>query len=402
MELDCLQGMTRPYILLPPSSRRRLSRRVRRSVPPRRWPRLAAGLALATLCLLGAGTLHAAADNGGQGLLPIGDQFPTKLLFLTFTPEPVSALPAAKLDLAYQYSVANTVVNTQAAPLNGSPKITQAQVDAGLTAANFPATGFGIFMDMETVRQLLRIRYGLGAGFEAGLDQAWVSFGGGGLDAYISQVEGSVHGENPERVALDRNQFHYYVFHNGRALVATSAPVGNVPQDPVLSLKWNLTEGGELLPAISLKLAYKAPLDSAQSVPRGLVSSGHDDVGYSLLVSKAIGKVVAHLQVGESQLSGTGRDYVSMLHHQFLGLEYRAGSRHSWIVQTSSQTSAFNVGNVPGTSSDFQTSRPADVFTFGYKYGGDRFHMDLGFSEDYNSRDNTTDIVLFLDLGLKW
>ena len=76
MELDCLQGMTRPYILLPPSSRRRLSRRVRRSVPPRRWPRLAAGLALATLCLLGAGTLHAAADNGGQGLLPIGDQLP--------------------------------------------------------------------------------------------------------------------------------------------------------------------------------------------------------------------------------------------------------------------------------------------------------------------------------------
>jgi hypothetical protein len=385
-----------------PSSRRRLIRRVRRSMPSGRIARMIAGLALAALCLLGGMTVWAAPENGGQGLLPIGDQFPTKLLFLTFTPEPVLALPAAKLDVSYQFSVANTIVNTQAAPLNGSPKITQAQVDAGLTGANFPATGFGIFMDMETSRHLLRVRYGLGAGVEVGLEQGWVSFGGGGLDASISQVEGAFHGMNPERAALDRNQFHYYVFHNGRALVATSAPVGNVPQDPVLSLKWNLTGGGELLPAISLKFAYKAPLDSAQSTARSLVSSGHDDVGYSLLVSKAIGKVVAHLQVGESQLSGTGSDYVSVLHHQFFGLEYRAGSRHSWIAQTSSQASAFNVGNVPGYSSDFQTSRPADVFTFGYKYGGDVFHLDLGFSEDYNSRDNTTDIVLFLDLGWKW
>jgi hypothetical protein len=371
-------------------------------VPTGGWRRAVASLALATACLLGPGAPRAATDNGGLGLLPIGDQFPTKLLFLTFAPEPVLALPAAKLDVAYQFGVANTIVNTQVAPLNGSPKIAQAQVDAGLTAANFPAQGFGIFMDMETNRHLLRVRYGLGHGFEAGLDQAWISFGGGELDPDISQVEGTFHGENPERFALNRNQFHYYVFHNGRTLIATSTPADSVPQDPVLSLKWNLTAGGELLPAISLKVAYKAPLDSAQSVPRSLVSSGHDDVGYSLQVSKAIGKVVAHLQVGESQLSGGGSDYVSMLHHQFLGLEYRAGSRHSWIVQTSSQTSAFNVGSVPGTSSDFQTSRPADVFTFGYKYGGDRFHLDLGFSEDYNSRDNTTDIVLFLDLGLKW
>jgi hypothetical protein len=412
MKLDCLWGMTRIRPPLLPQAWRRLPRRFRSIAPGRRARGHSAlralALAWAALGLLGALSPavaqqgRGAVDNGGQGLLPIGDQYPTKLLFLTFTPEPVLALPAAKLDLTYQFSVANTIVNTQTDPRNGTPKITQTQVDAGLSAANFPTTGFGAYFDMETQRHLFRVRYGLGAGFEAGLDQAWISFGGGMLDANIEAVEGFFHGQNPERQGFARNQFHYYLFHDGRQLVATSSPVDTVPQDPVFSLKWNLTEGGEMLPAVSVRLAYKAPLDAADSNPRNLVSSGHDDYGYSLMLSKAIGKVVVHLQVGESQLSGTGDDYVSTLRHQFFGLEYRYNSRHSWIAQTSNQTSALNVGNVSGTSTDFQISRPADVFSFGYKYARDVFHMDLGFSEDYNSRDNTTDIVLFFDLGWRW
>jgi hypothetical protein len=416
MELDYPQGMTWTCFLCGLTEGRRLNRRRRPNLSTGRAgspldPRPGGGLpglrvALCILALvlgvLWAVPARAASDNGGLGLLPIGDQFPPKLKFLTFTPEPVLSLSAGTFQFDYQFAVANTIVNTQYDPHNGTPKITQTQVTQGLTAANFPAIGFGAYLDMETERQLLRFRLGVGGGVELGLDQGWVSFGGGGLDSSIDSVEGGFNGRNPERVHVAKNQFHYYVYHNGRALVATSAPVGDVAQDPVLSLKWNPSPGGELLPALGVRLAYKAPLDSATGTARSLVSSGHDDWGYSVLLSKAVGRVIAHLQMGESLLSGTGSDYVSSVRHQFFGLEFRTSNSSSVVFQTSSQSTVYNVGNVPGSSGDFQVSRPADVFSLGYKYSGSGFRMDLGITEDYNSRENTTDFLLFFDLGWRW
>ena len=412
MELDCLWGMMPTFLQRGLTEvRRRIrcmgggSSSAGANIGLRRSRALASmcgKLALGAVALGLAAPAWGAAENGGLGLLPIGDQYPIKLRYLTFAPEPVLALPEGTFQLDYQFSVANTIVNTQYKPRNGTPTIAQAQVDAGLTAANFPTTGFGAYLDMETDRNLIRFRWGVGDGVELGLDQGWVSFGGGGLDSAISGVESVFNGENPERKGVANNQFHYYLYHNGHALIATSSPVDNVPQDPVVSMKWNLTPGGEVMPAVSVRLAYKAPLDSAKSVSRSLVSSGHDDFGYSVMFSKAVGRVVAHLQLGESLLSGVGNDYVPSMRHQFFGLEYRSSSTSSWIIQTSSQVTILNVGNVSGNSTDFQISRPADVASLGYKWAGKTFHGDLGFSEDYNSRDNTTDIVLFFDLGWKW
>lgn len=365
------------------------------------WARIGglAGL-LGTLAGLGASSAWAATDNGGLGLLPIGDQFPPKLQFLIFAPEPVLALPAGTLSVTYQFSDANTALNTQQ---NASPRITQSQVNAGLTTANFPATGYGAFMQIETQRQLLTFRYGLGAGWELGLDQAWISFGAGGAGASLDRsVESATGAKNPERWNFSANRFEYFVTHNGRILVNAHAPVDNAPQDPVVSLKWNLSAGGELLPALSLRVAYKAALDSAKSLPRSLVSSGHDDWGYSVLISKAVGRWVGHFQLGESFFGGEGRDYVPSLNHQFIGLEFRVNSRNSIVFQTSSELTVFNVGQESGKASDFAITRPGDMVTAGYRYAGETYHFDLGFSEDYISNDNTTDTMLFFDFGWKW
>ena len=101
-------------------------------------------------------------------------------------------------------------------------------------------------------------------------------------------------------------------------------------------------------------------------------------------------------------MSGAGGDYVASVRHQFFGLEFRTSNTGSIVFQTSSQSTVYNVGNVPASSTDFQISRPADVVSLGYKHAGPRFRMDLGISEDYNSADNTTDVLLFLDLGWRW
>lgn len=365
------------------------------------WARIVglAGL-LGTLACISPAPTWAATDNGGLGLLPIGDQFPPKLQFLIFTPEPVLALPDGTLSVTYQFSDANTALNTQQ---TAPPRITQATINGGLTTANFPATGYAAFIQMETQRNLFKFRYGLGEGWELGLDQAWISFGAGGIGSSLDRsVESALGAKNPERWSFSANRFEYFVTHNGRFLVDTHSPVDNVPQDPVVSLKWNLSEGGELLPALSLRVAYKAPLDSAKSLPRSLVSSGHDDWGYSVLISKAVGRWVAHFQLGESFFGGEGRDYVQSLNHQFFGLEYRANSRNSVVFQTSSELTVFNVGLESGRSSDFAITRPGEMVSAGYRYAGETYHFDLGFSEDYITDDNTTDTVLFFDLGWKW
>ncbi|NIP73983.1 MAG: hypothetical protein GWO16_13620, partial [Gammaproteobacteria bacterium] len=51
--------------------------------------------------------------------------------------------------------------------------------DGGLTAANFAPTGYGVYLDMEVQRHLLRLDYGLTDSFEVGLEMAWLTFSGG-------------------------------------------------------------------------------------------------------------------------------------------------------------------------------------------------------------------------------
>lgn len=343
-----------------------------------------------------------AADNGGLGPLPVRNLFPPALPYLNFTPEPVLTLAPSKVQFSYQYAVANTLVNTQSGSQPGTPVITQANVDRGLTTADFPAVGYGAFIDVEAQVHLLRWRYGLTDSLEVGLDQSWVSYGGGGLDQTIESVESAFSALNPLRPQFARNGFHYFLARDGKFLVATEAPADLVPADPVLSMKWNWTQGGNILPAISLRLTYKAPLDNATSLPRSLVSSGSDDFGYYLLFSKAIGNWVVHYQTGETQLTVRNHEYASSLEHKLFGLEYRSDRNNSWVMQITTQSSIFNTQHADSVQSDFQISRPTDVFALGYKHLRDGFLFNFGFVEDYNSSQNETDVVALLELGWQW
>ncbi|HEX7928107.1 MAG TPA: DUF3187 family protein, partial [bacterium] len=193
-----------------------------------------------------------------------------------------------------------------------------------------------------------------------------------------------------------------YLAKDGKLLTASADPFQLVPQDPVFSLKWNWGEGGNILPAVSLKLEYKMPLDSADSMPRSLVSSGRADWGYQLMFSKAVGFVVAHFQIGETMLDVHDGDFATSLRHKMYGLEFRASEANSFLVELVTESSIFRQPSTNSARDDFLISRPTDLVLMGLRHKRDGFMFDLGFVEDTNSSYNTTDIVLFFSMGWQW
>ncbi|HEX7926976.1 MAG TPA: hypothetical protein VF678_05240, partial [bacterium] len=184
-----------------------MARRTRSHYAPR-------ALILALLLTL-PGTLFAL-DNGGLGPFAVRNQFPVALPYLNFTPEPVLPIGESAFQMTYQYSVANTFINTQYKGNHANPVIGQTQVDAGLTAANFPTTGYGAYIDLESNTHTLRFRYGATASLDLGLDLSWVTFGAGSLDNSIDGVETAFNGVNQQRRHATPGQYNYYLAKDGK------------------------------------------------------------------------------------------------------------------------------------------------------------------------------------------
>ena len=369
------------------------------------WEELAAlrrwGVVLLALLLAFPGLIWAV-DNGGLGPLSIRNLFPPALGFLSYTPGSPVPVPLGKLRLGYQYSLANTFINTQSPAREDTPEISSVEVDRGLTTEDFSSDGYAAYIDVETERHQFRLRFGLAESVEFELEQAWVSFYGGGLDGQIESVEKSVNGYNEDRKYSDQNRFEYYLLRNGETIFATAQRFEYVPQDPVMHLKWNWGEGGDVLPTVALKVSYKSPLDSAKSEPRKFLSSGRADYGYYLMLGKAVGMVVGHYQFGITHLNHSGDNFASNQEHKTFAFEFRTTEQTSWLLQASTQTSVFKAASYLSNRQDFQISRATDVLTIGHKQDTGAFQLEWGFVEDFTQNLNETDIVLFLEVGAQW
>lgn len=343
-----------------------------------------------------------AMNNGGLGPLTIRDQFPITLPFLVYTPVAPLTLPDGVFRFSYQMALTNTFINTQSPLASSSPTITSVEVAAGLTAANFPATGYGLYVDVEAMRHVMRFDYGWSPDVELGLELALVSYGGGFLDSKIETVESLVGGLNEDRIYSDMNRFDYYVYKDGVAIHASSAEFSPVLQDPRLYLKWKLSDGGDVLPAFSLRLAYKPALDSNPTGGAALVNSGASDFGYYFMLGKAVGNVVGHFQWGFSRLGLKDQPYQSRIAHHLFGLEFRTSADSSWVLQSVTQSSLFIGDSVLVNLNDFILSRSTDVTMFGYKVNDHNWLWEWGLIEDYNQERNAADITLYFEMGWEW
>lgn len=344
-----------------------------------------------------------AAENGGLGPLSIRNQFPVTLGFLTYTPETVLTLPIDTFQFRYQFSVTNSFINTQSPRNAAGPFIDKSTVSrsGGLVASDFATTGYGVYLDVEARRHQFRFNYAFTESLEAGLELSWIGLGGGTLDSRIVSVEEFFGGLNEDRAFSDQNRFDFYVIRDGAFLRQSSQSFSSAPMDPVLNLKWTLSEGGDTMPAMAIKLSYKFPLESNPGGSRALISSGGRDYGYYFLFSKEIGFVIAHLQFGITRLEVDSNTFSDSLRHKMFGWEFRLDEQNSLIVQSVSQTSIFSDANIQ-TNLDFSLASQTDVGILGFKHLANGFLFEIAMIEDYNQQRNEADITFYLELGWEW
>lgn len=351
--------------------------------------------------------------NAGLGPLEVRTQYPVTMPFLAMYPENTATIGDGVLFLSYSYTVANTIMNTEGA----NKQITRKEVKRGLVIEDFydqetnqVIPGFRLYIDVESYRHLFKMRYGLSESTEISFELPFITYEGGRLwDSVIENWHDLVDVSNETdhgnfRAQIDRNRYEYYVVKDGKFIIADRTSFIQKQGEFITNFKWNLTKGGDIFPAISIKLSYKfgkADRDGDEE----LIASGGDDSGYYLLFSKGFKDWIIYFGQGATKFSKHGV-FSPGLFHRFTTLEYRITSEHSFILQTLTQSSIFpdtgNYRTVPGGSRSFAASNSTDAAVIGYKgWWGDLF-FETGFVEDYNQVGNETDIVIYFELGLKW
>jgi len=266
---------------------------------------------------------------------------------------------------------------------------------------------------VETKRKKIKYKYGVFDSLEFKLEIPFLSFDGGFMDSSIESVHGMIGVSNFKqggayRALSERNKYDYYVVKDGEFVYANNQIIYNIRGEPSIGFKWNVSEGGKVIPAVSLNLSYKFA-NSDRTGEQKLIRSGGVDWGHYIILSKGFENWIVYFGDGKTRI---GQNFVfsSSINHQFMTLEYRVEEESSFVFQTVSQSSIF-----PDTRSKYRStagvnqeqrnsnlSVSTSVSGFGYKYFSGSIFLETGFVQDYNNFGNETDFVLFWEMGVHW
>ena len=381
------------------------------------------GIFILSLFLMGIGSWAdsalAKSKNSGLGPLELRNQYPVTHQFLSLHPENTATQRKGKSRLSYHIAVANTFVNTQ----GHSKQITKTELQNGLTENDFyddvnwtsgtddKVRGFSLYLDAETTRHTFEYRFGLSDSLEFSLDLPFLSFGGGAMDSMIESVHDAVGVSNAEyrgafRSFSEKNQYAFYVVRDGTFIFNSEENFNMVAAEPVIGLKWGLSDGGSVIPALSLKLAYKVPNSEREGFYK-LTRSGGGDWGHYLILSKGYGSWLAYFGDGQTQIQ-ENHNLAKTLKHRFMALEYRLSKKSSLLIQTVTQSSIFPKTHelreleANQEQRNFNLVVPTNLFMGGYKLEWNQLFWEMGFAQDYANYGNETDFVIFIETGMQW
>jgi hypothetical protein len=319
---------------------------------------------------------------------------------------------------SYSFSMANTFVNTQ----GSTQKITKIEYDRGIVASDFNSadTGqvvpnLGLYMDVESYRQNFRFKYGFSPSLELSLEIPFLTMTGGIMDEYVEAFHAMVgvsdrEQEGAYREFSDRNKFSYYIARNGELLVADDSGVSGDTLlgkrgDSSLGVKWNLWEGGRIMPAFTIKLNYKVA--TGEKTDGGQTSSGSDDRGYMFTFSKGFDPWFVYFGQGMTSFGKTPSWVSDSVFHRFISLEWMMFTNQSLVIQNVIQTSIYQAegnpaSNLPEEVRNYNLQASTALIMLGYKLQIYNLQFDTGFVQDYSNRGNETDFVVFFEAGLRW
>lgn len=267
-------------------------------------------VALLLVCCNGPWRVAAAASTfpATYGPLRLVNQQPVQLLFLQPFPAPAEVTPFRHVDVDLNVALTNTLVGNN-----------KAEVTTDL--------------DLEMVRTVLALRYGVFPNLEVGLVLPIIYTYGGILDRSILGVERLVtpKGERPLRKRQTAGAFAYQVSRGTRPFIQGQDDALGIG-DIVLQAKTKLLHEHDWFPALSLRAAVKFPSGDADRA----FGSGEVDGSLGVLLQKTFRRFTFYVN-GDVTFPGQAFNDVGIsLHPFFLGLfavEFRVSRPVSLVLQ---------------------------------------------------------------------
>lgn len=275
-------------------------------------------VALWAVCCSGVWQVAAAADalTPPYGPLRLVNQQPVQLLFLQPFPDRTDVTPPGHLDVHLNTALTNTLVEQQ---------------------REFAAT-----LDLEMVRTVLDLHYGIHPHLEVGLDIPLMYTYGGILDSFVLGVERLLTPGQERSVRKHQvtGAFVYRVLRDNRPFIRGQDDALGLG-DVVLKAKVRLLHEQAFLPALSLRAAVKFPSgDSSRAF-----GSGEIDGSLGLLMQKTFGRWTFYVN-GDVTFPGQAFDDVRVsLYPFFIGVlatEFRLSRPLSLVLQWRSDTRPFH------------------------------------------------------------
>jgi len=213
--------------------------------------------AAATMILLLA--LPARGQEEHLGPAPTRDQYPINFQTLSYIPAPPDVLASGRYEADLQTVEANTLDFSNAVQLllvTPPPpqrlSITPAQAQEW--GARYPTIPLLYYFQMETNLATLRLRTGLGHGWEASVMVSFFSAAGGFEDGLIENVHHSFGFNDVGRTSVQRDQVRVVVIQNGQLTYYSDRGVRPTMLDPLLGLTQNLYDSERFAMAVNLQL----------------------------------------------------------------------------------------------------------------------------------------------------
>jgi len=250
------------------------------------------------------------------GPLRLVNQQPVQLLFLQPFPDRADVTPFRHVDVDLNTAVTNTLVADQ---------------------QDFTAN-----LDLEMVRTVIVLRYGVHPNFDVGVTLPIIYTYGGILDGFILGVER--HLTPGKERTLRKNQvngaFTYQVSRGNREFIQGQDDALGIG-DIVLQAKGQLLHEQAWFPAVSLRAAVKFPSGDADPA----FGSGEFDGSVGVLLQKTLGRFTFYVNADVTFPGQAFEDVDVTLHPFFLGLlalEFRVSRPVSLVLQLRADTRPFH------------------------------------------------------------
>jgi Protein of unknown function (DUF3187) len=307
--------IAKPRSRAPYCYEKRGERPVRRTILPCVTVTLAA---LWMVCCSAVWRAEAASDTfpAPYGPLRLVNQQPVQLLFLQPFPDRTDVTPFQHFDVDLNVALTNTLVGDQ---------------------QDFTAN-----LDLEMVRTVIALRYGVHPNFEVGVALPIIYTYGGILDHFILDVERLLTPgrERPLRKNQDAGAFTYQVSRGDRVFIQGQDDALGIG-DIVLQAKAHILHEQAWLPAVSLRAAVKFPSGDADRA----FGSGEVDGSVGVLLQKTWWRFTFYVNA-DVTFPGQAFDDVGVsLHPFFLGLfaiEFRVSRPVSLVLQLRGDTRPFH------------------------------------------------------------